>query len=89
MTTEEARADSLQLDNAREDLRKTMLESREALLRAAREIERYMDRIEAAENAGEMADNANWTIGMLAQVTGNLRISDLARCQASLTKLAR
>jgi hypothetical protein len=65
------------------------LYARDALLRAAREMDRYIDAIEEPTKSDQVrTDYANAAINTLAQVTGNLRISDLARCQAELTKLA-
>ena len=43
----------------REDGREALLTARGALERAMREIDRYLDRYEQAENTQEMANNLN------------------------------
>ena len=67
----------------REDGREALLTARGALERAMREIDRYLDRYEQAENTQEMANNLNWAINELASnVLGNARLDMLAHAQA-------
>ena len=72
----------------REDGREALLTARGALERAMREIDRYLDRYEQAENTQEMANNLNWAINELASnVLGNARLDMLAHAQAKLASL--
>ena len=74
----------------REDGREALLTARGALERAMREIDRYLDRYEQAENTQEMANNLNWAINELASnVLGNARLDMLAHAQAKLATLKK
>ena len=74
----------------REDGREALLTARGALERAMREIDRYLDRYEQAENTQEMANNLNWAINELASnVLGNARLDMLAHAQAKLASLPK
>ena len=74
----------------REDGREALLTARVALERAMREIDRYLDRYEQAENTQEMANNLNWAINELASnVLGNARLDMLAHAQAKLATLKK
>ena len=74
----------------REDGREALLTARGALERAMREIDRYLDRYEQAENTQEMANNLNWAINELASnVLGNARLDMLAHAQAKLASLSK
>ena len=74
----------------REDGREALLTARGALERAMREIDRYLDRYEQAENTQEMANNLNWAINELAtNVLGSARLDMLANAQAKLATLKK
>ena len=74
----------------REDGREALLTARGALERAMREIDRYLDRYEQAENTQEMANNLNWAINERASnVLGNARLDMLAHAQAKLATLKK
>lgn len=82
--------DTLMRQMAEQKARDALLTARSTLERSLRELDHYIERLDAAETPQEKSQVMNWALNALAcNITPNLRLDLMANAQAELASVAK
>ena len=82
--------DTLMRQMAEQKARDALLTARSTLERSLRELDQYIERLDADETLQEKSQVMNWALNALAcNITPNLRLDLIANAQAELASVAK
>ena len=82
--------DTLMRQMAEQKARDALMTARSTLERSLRELDQYIERLDAAETSQEKSQVMNWALNALAcNITPNLRLDLIANAQAELASVAK
>jgi hypothetical protein len=82
--------DTLMRQMAEQKAKDALLTARSTLERSLRELDHYIERLDAAETPQDKSQVMNWTLNALAcNITPNLRLDLMANAQAELASVAK
>ncbi len=82
--------DTLMRQMAEQKAKDALMTARSTLERSPRELDHYIERLDAAETLQEKSQVMNWALNALAcNITPNLRLDLMANAQAELASVAK
>ncbi len=82
--------DTLMRQMAEQKARDALMTARSTLERSLRELDQYVERLDAAATPQDKSQVVNWALNALAcNITPNLRLDLIANAQAELASVAK